>query len=272
MGSPERAAGRRRIAVAAAIAVAAGVAMAGKSCAGRGPADGGARAPGGRGAGAGGEAWSAGIGPPPAAEERPSLDLPFPSPSAGWEEPAEIVTADLRRILDGRPRAGAYEEARAEAARQDLALFPPPRDRLRRLLLGSERERALALAALAGRPDLDDDLVRIVLRSQRPEDDDVVRLLGAEIAAGLEAGLAARHEEDLLHVFEAEPNPLVLAVALPALERMDEARLRRLLRAQAAAASPEMLPILFALARGRLAPGAVEDLEASLAAALGAGE
>jgi hypothetical protein len=268
MRSRARASGRRLIA-AAAIAVAAGLALAARSCAGRGPRDGGdgpaaAPAPDARGEGS-----RAGIDQRPWGEEPPPVALPLPSPSAGWEESAEAVTADLRRILDGRPRAGAYAEARAEAARQDLALFPPPHDRIRRLLLGSERERALALAALAARPDLDDDLLRIVLRSQRPEDDEVVRLLGAEIAAGAPAGLAARHEDDLLRAFEEEPNPLVLAVALPALERMDEARLRRLLRAQAAAASPAMLPVLLALARDRLAPGAIEDLEASLAAAVG---
>lgn len=197
-----------------------------------------------------------------------TFTFPEPSPSAGWEEAAGVVAADLRRILDGRPRAGAYEEARAEAARQDLALFPPDHERLRRLLAGSERERVLALAALAARPERDEDLVRLVLRSQRPDDDEVVRLLGAEIAAGLEPDLLARYEEDLLRAFEREPNPLVLAVAIPALERLDEARLRALLRAQAAAAAPDMLPVLLALARGRLPAAAIEELEVALAASL----
>lgn len=194
--------------------------------------------------------------------------LAEPSPAVGWEEAAEVVAADLRRILDGRPRAGAYAEARAEAARRDLLLFPPDRERLRRLLAGGERERVLALAALAARPEGDDDLVRLVFRSQRPEDDEVVRLLGAELAAGLEPELVARHEEDLLRAFEREPNPLVLAVALPALERMAEPRLGALLRAQAAAADPAMLPVLLALARSRLAARAIEDLEFSLPAPL----
>ncbi|HEY6005037.1 MAG TPA: hypothetical protein VIV57_19320, partial [Anaeromyxobacter sp.] len=182
----------------------------------------------------------------------PASGFDEPSPSAGWEEAAEAVAADLRRLLDGRPGAGAYAEARAEAARADLALFPPDRARIRRLLAGGERERLLALAALAARPELDDDLARLVLRGQRPEDDEVARLLGAEIAAGLAPDLAARHEDELQRAFEREPNPLVLAVALPALERMEAPRLRALLRAQAAAADPEMLPVLLALSRARL--------------------
>lgn len=203
------------------------------------------------------------VGPAPLA-----TSFPAPSPATGWEEAAGVVAADLRRLLDGRARAGAYEEARAEAARRDLALFPPDRGALARLLAGSERERVLALAVLAARPERDDDLVRLVLRSQRPDDDDVVRLLGAEIAAGLGPDVLARHEEDLLRAFEREPNPLVLAVAMPALERMDESRLRTLLRAQAATARAEMLPVLLALARDRLAAAAVEDLEPSLSASL----
>ena len=59
---------------------------------------------------------------------------------------------------------------------------------------------------------------------------------------------------------------LVLAVALPALERMDEARLRALLRAQLASATPEMLPVLLALARARLGPAAIEELTSALEA------
>ncbi|HET8538740.1 MAG TPA: hypothetical protein VFL83_02590 [Anaeromyxobacter sp.] len=212
-----------------------------------------------------GEAPLPAAAPAPPLAASPSAVL-LAEPSAGWESEAETIAAGLRRILDGRPRAGAYAEARAEAARADLALFPPPRDRVRRLLLGSERDRTLALAALAARPDLDDDLLRLVLRSQRPEDDELLRLLGAEIAAAAPAELGARHEDDLLRAFEVEPNPLVLAVALPALERMDEARLRRLLRAQLAVASPEMLPVLLALARGRLGAAGVEDVRAALAA------
>jgi len=193
----------------------------------------------------------------------PAFTFPEPSLAAGWEEAAEAVAADLGRVLEGHARAGAYAEARAEAARLDLQLFPPERTRLRRLLLGSERERTLALAALAARPELDDDLVRIVLRSQRPGDAEVTRLLCAEIAGGLAPDLLARHEDDLLRAFEREPNPLVLAVALPALERMEAPRLRALLRAQAAASGPEMLPVLLALARARLGPAAVEELEGS---------
>lgn len=197
------------------------------------------------------------------------LDLGTPSPSAGWEEAATVVAQDLRRLLDGRPRAGAYEEARAEAARQDLALHPPDRARLRRLLLGGESERLLALAALAARPELDDDLLRIVLRSQHPEDDDLVRLLGAEIVQGAPPALLSRHDEDLYRAFERETNPLVLAVALPALERMDASRLRALLRVQLAQAGPEMLPVLYGLARSRLGAEAFADLSFPSGAASG---
>lgn len=208
------------------------------------------------------DARSRGAAAEPPAPARFHVDLGVPSPSAGWEEEAWIVASDLRRLLEGRPRTGAYEEARAEAARGDLALYPPERSRLRRLLLGSERERLLALAALSARPELDDDLLMIVLRSQRPGDDDLVRLLGAEIASALPAELLGRHEEDLLRAFEHEENPLVLAVAIPALERMEEARLRALLRAQLARASPESLPVLLALARSRLGSAALAELVA----------
>jgi hypothetical protein len=170
------------------------------------------------------------------------------------------VAIDLRQLLLGRPAAGAFEEARAEAARADLALFPPDPAELRRMLLSpDDRARTLALAALAARADASDDLLRIVLRSQRPEDDELVRLLGAELVAALPPGLLARHEDDLLRAFEREPNPLVVAVALPALERMEEQRLRTLLDAQLALAAPEMLPVLVALARDRLGPGALRE-------------
>ncbi len=204
--------------------------------------------------------------------ETGSLAFAFPEPSssAGWQEAAESVAADLRRLLHGHPGGGAYAEARAEAARADLALFPPDRARIRRLLGGGDRERVLALAALAARPELDDDLARLVLRGQRPEDDEVARLLGAEIAAGLAPEVAARHEDDLLRAFEREPNPLVLAVALPALERMEAPRLRALLRAQATAADPEMLPVLLALSRARLGGDAASDVEAGQASGLAA--
>jgi hypothetical protein len=128
------------------------------------------------------------------------------------------------------------------------------------LLSPDERARTLALAALSARPEPSDDLLRVVLRSQRPEDDELVRLLGAELVAALPPELLARHEEDLLRAFEREPNPLVLAVALPALERMEEPRLRRLLDAQLALAPPEMLPVLVGLARDRLGPGGLREV------------
>lgn len=180
--------------------------------------------------------------------------------SAGWEEAAETVVADLRGLLDGRARPGAFAEAQAEAARQDLALHPPARDRVRRMLLGSEQERRWALAALSARPALDDDLVRLVLRSHRPEDDAVTRLLGAEIAASIPPDLLSPYGEELVQAFASEENPLVLAVALPALEQLDEERLQALVRAQVETASPSMLPVLVGLARDRLGADALADV------------
>jgi len=180
--------------------------------------------------------------------------------SAGWEEAAETVIADLRGLLDGRARSGAFAEAQAEAARQDLARFPPERARLRRMLQGSDRERVQALAALSARPDLDDDLVRLVLRSQRPEDDAVTRLLGAEIVSELPPELLSRHEDDLLRTFAGEENPLVLALALPALEQLDAERLRELVRKQLETASPPALSVLVGLARDRLGRDALADV------------
>ncbi len=197
---------------------------------------------------------------------------PPPPPSVGWETEAEALAADLRGLLDGHARGGAYAEARAEAARRDLALFPPEKSRVRRMLLGGERERTWALAAVAARPEASDDLVRIVLRSQRPDDDEVVRLLGAEIVAALPAEVLSRHEDDLLRAFEQETNPLVFAVALPALERMEEPRLRQLLRAQVSAAGSEMLPVLVALAKDRLGAQGMEGVEETLGAQTGAGD
>lgn len=198
----------------------------------------------------------AGAGAAPATGAPPiavGWELPLPSPAAGWEEAAETVALDLRRFLVGRPAGGAYEEARAEAARADLALFPPEPARLRRLLLSpSPSDRSLALAALSTRGAAPDELVSVALRSARAEDDDLVRLLAAELAAALPPEQLARHEDDLLLAFEREPNPLVLAVALPALERLEAPRLRALLEAQLGVAAPEMIPVLAALARDRL--------------------
>jgi hypothetical protein len=183
----------------------------------------------------------------------PRPDLPLPSPAAGWRDAAETVALDLHRFLLGVPAAGAFEEARADAARADLALFPPDPAELRRMLSSpEERPRTLALAAVAARGEAPDDLVRIVLRRQGTGDDLLVRLLGAEVVASLPPELLARHEEDLLRAFERETNPLVLAVALPALERMEEPRLRALLDSQLSLSSPEMVPVLVAVARDRL--------------------
>jgi hypothetical protein len=188
-------------------------------------------------------------------------ELPFPTGATGWEEAAETVALDLRRFLLGRAAGGAYEEARAEAARRDLALFPPEPGRLRRLLLSSApAERTIALAALSARGEATDDLVRIVLRSARPDDDELLRLLAADLVAALPPEQLARHEDDLLGAFAREPNPLVLAVALPALERLETPRLRALLEAQLAVAAPEMVPVLAALARDRLGPDGLREI------------
>jgi hypothetical protein len=224
--------------------------------------------------------WSGGEGrdarpagaPAPAPAPPPDVDratdaweLPLPTGAEGWEEAAETVALDLRRVLLGRPSGGSYDDARAAAARRDLALYPPEPARLRRLLLApSQGDRMLALAALAARGEATDDLVRIALRSARPEDEDVLRLLSAELVSALPAEQLARHEDDLLRAFEREPNPLVLAVALPALERLDAPRLRALLDAQLSVASPEMVPVLAALARDRLGPEGLRSIGISV--------
>jgi hypothetical protein len=195
---------------------------------------------------------------PPPARTGP---LALPYDAIGWEEAAVAVAVDLQRYLQGRAFGGSYEEARAEAARLDLAAHPPEPDRLRRMLLSDlPVERATALAALAARPVPTDDLVRIVLRSARPEDDELLRLLAAEVVSALPPELLARHEDDLLRAFAREPNPLVLAVALPALERLEPERLRALVDAQLALASPQMLPVVVALARERLGEAGLREV------------
>jgi hypothetical protein len=201
-----------------------------------------------------------------------SWELPDPTGQEAWEEAAETVALDLRGLVLGRPVVGAYEEARAEAARRDLALYPPDPARLRRLLLSaSTSERVLALAALSTRGEASDDLVRIALRSARPYDDDVLRVLLADLVAALPPEQAARHEDDVLRVFEREPNPLVLAIALPALERLESPRLRALVEAQLGVAAPEMVPVLAGLARDRLGPEELRAVGISVFEAHGAG-
>lgn len=195
--------------------------------------------------------------PPDAAAPRPD---PVAPPHAGWQDAARDLLDELGGTLRGTRSRGAYAEARAEAARADLATFAPPARELHALLRGGEEERLLALAALAARPPEDDDTVRLVLRGHPGETSPLARLLGAEIAAGLSPTTAARHEDDLARAFEDEPSPLVLAAAVPALERLDEPRLAALLRAQLARASPEMRPVLVALARARLSGAALAEL------------
>jgi hypothetical protein len=206
-------------------------------------------------------------GPGPGPADAPALPVgaaapadPVAPPHTGWHGAARDLLDELRGTLRGTRSRGAYAEARAEAARADLAAFAPPARELHALLRGGEEERLLALAALAARPPEDDDTVRLVLRGHPGEPSPLARLLGAEIAAGLSPATAARHEDDLARAFEDEPSPLVLAAAVPALERLAEPRLAALLRAQLARASPEMRPVLAALARARLSGAALAEL------------
>lgn len=263
MGSPDDAtprSRRRSLALAAAVAALVAAVVAGaRSCRDSVAARSGARVR--------ATVTKSVLRPDPVAPPRwdsPLEEGPPGPPSVGWENEADVVATDLRHVLEGRATPGSFAEARAEAARQDLALFPPDEDRIRRMLLGDERERTLALAALAARPPERDDIVSLVLRSHRPEDGELLRLLGAEIYSDLAPELISLHEDDLLQVFGREPNPLVLAFALPALERLREDRLRELMRAQVATAEPEMLPVLLSLARDRLGSEAMESVEETL--------
>lgn len=197
---------------------------------------------------------------------------PEPPSSAGWEEAAEAIVADLRGLLAGRPGPGSFAEALAEASRRDLARYPPSHGALRRGLLGSDEDRARALAALAAAPVPDEELVGLALRIHRSDDDPVVRLLDAEVAASTPPQLLSRHEEELLQAFAGEENPLVLAVALPALEQLDERGFTELLRTQVAIASPPMLPILVGLARDRLGSASLAAAGVVVGATSGAGD
>lgn len=202
---------------------------------------------------------------PPGAAMGSAEELPGGAGPEPWEEAAETVVLDLRGLVLGRPAIGAYAEARAEAARRDLALFPPDADRLRRLLLSPRSDdRLLALAALSARGAASDELVGVALRCARPWDEDLVRLLVADLVSALPPDQAARHEEEVLRAFAREPNPLVLAVALPALERLEAPRLRALLEAQLGVAAPEMVPVLASLARDRLGRDELRDLGISV--------
>jgi hypothetical protein len=213
-------------------------------------------------------AGAAGERPAPPAEVpggAPGFEPALPTGAEGWEEAAETVALDLEGLVLGRPLTGAYEEARAEAARRDLALYPPDPARLRGKLLSPRPfDRILALAALGAGGPASDELVSIALRSARPSDGDLLRLLLAELAVALPPVQSARHEDALLRAFEREPSPLVLAVALPALERLEAPRLRALVEAQLGVAAPEMVPVLAGLARDRLGPDALRAVGISV--------
>jgi hypothetical protein len=224
------------------------------------------------GAGPAADRASAATAVPAGAPAARTWELPDPTGQEGWEEAAETVAIDLRGLVLGRPVVGAYEEARAEAARRDLRMYPPDPARLRRMLLSpSASDRILALSALSARGEASDDLVRIALRSARSWDEDLLRLLLADLVTALPPEQAARHEDDVLRAFEREPNPLVLAVALPALERLEAPRLRALVEAQLGVAAPEMIPVLAALARDRLGPEELRSVGISVFERAGAG-
>ncbi|BDG02167.1 hypothetical protein [Anaeromyxobacter oryzae] len=193
---------------------------------------------------------------------RAALPAPSPAPASGWEEDAWYVLDALEALATGR-RAGAFAEARAEAIRGDLALFPPGAAELRALLRGGLRERALALVAAAARPPDDEDVLELALRAFDPADPLVVRLLGAELVAALPPERVALHDDALVRAFEAEPDPLVLATALPGLERLDAVPLARIFRTQLVHAAPEMQPVLLRLAASRVGAEALEQLEAA---------
>lgn len=181
----------------------------------------------------------------------------------GWQSEVPYLLEVLEGLMAGRQPEGAYTTDRAEAIRRDLALFPPAPAELDRLLRGGIRERTLALVAAAAHPPADDDLIELALRALDPGDPRVLRLLGAELAAALPAERLSGHEDALVHAFEAEPDPLVLAVALPALERLDAARLSRILRTQLVRATPEMRPVLLRLSASRVGGDALRELEAA---------
>ena len=208
--------------------------------------------------------------PAPAPEEAPAptappaLAPPAPVPSpAGWRDEARYVLESLDALVTGRG-AGSYVEARAEAVRTDLALFPPDAAELRALLRGGSRERTLALVAAAARPPDDDAAIDLALAVDPARDGIVTRLLAAEVAAGLAPERLALHEDAVARAFEAEPDPLVFAVALPALERLDAGKLARVLRRQLTLAAPEMQAIILRLAASRVGGEALRELQASV--------
>jgi hypothetical protein len=206
--------------------------------------------------------------PTPAAPAPAAPALPRPS-AAGWQDEARYVLESLEALVGGR-RAGSYLEARAEAIRKDLALFPPDAAELRVLLRGGSRERTLALVAASARPPDDDAAIDLALSVDPARDATVARLLAAELAAALPPERLAVHEDAVARAFEAEPDPLVFAVALPALERLDAAGLARVLRRQLQLATPEMQAIILRLAASRVGREALRDLQASVPVA-GAG-
>ncbi len=188
--------------------------------------------------------------------------LPVPAPPVRWERDAPYVLEVLEAVMAGRG-VDPFADARAEALRGSVVLFPPGAAELRMLLRGDLRDRTVALVAAAVRPPDDEALVELALRSLGEGAPSVVRLLGAELAAALPPERIARHEDALVRAFEAETDPLVLAVALPGLERLDAAPVARILRSQLPRATPEMRPVLLELAASRVGSEALEELEAA---------
>lgn len=183
---------------------------------------------------------------------------------AAWRAAAEALLEGTRDALWGADDYAVVVES--EEARAALAgMLAADRDEVRRLLLGSERDRAIGLAALAASAVADEELLGLAVRMQRPEDEPAVRLLGAEVIASIPPEAMERLQDDVVRALSAEPNPLVLVVALPGLERLDQPRLVALLEAQLRLAGPEMRPILLGLARARVGEAALVELRAALA-------
>ncbi len=187
-----------------------------------------------------------------------------PAPSLpAWRAAAEATLEAYRDVIaGGDPWALVVESEGARAALAEAAAAD--RTEIRRLLLGTGREREIALVTMARSGLADEELLALAVRLQRPEDDEIVRLVGADVMAGMPGESLARLQDDVVRALSGETNPLVFVLALPGLERMDEAHLVELLARQLRLAGPEMRPILYDLARQRVGAASLADLRAAL--------